>query len=197
MDGLQITCTFSYELNDLIGAYFAFRKIRPYSGALKISMIVTTVVIGLTLLSFLPVFIISLLAGFRSNDAVFQLLNKFGVVFILVMLLFLLLPVMRLYEPLTRLRIRRDFENNKSTYTSEYKLVVDEAGFSVDIPDWSSTMGWSRVGNVYEYKDGFLITYNNGREYVPVPKKAFHQETDLPGFRDLASRATGKKMTMI
>jgi hypothetical protein len=197
MEGTQITGTFSYELNDAIGAYFAFRKTRPYFGLLKLSMIVTAIVIALTLLSFLPVFVISLLAGFKSSDAVFQLLNKFGVVFILVMLLLLLLPFIRLYEPLTRLRLRRDFEKNRSIYASEYKLAIDEDGFSVDIPDWSSTIGWSRVGKVYEYKDGFLIIYHNGSEYLPIPKRAFQRETDIPEFGELVSQVTGKKIIRI
>ena len=181
-----ISGKFSYQLDDVLKAHFLYRKTRPGYKVLRITTIILIVVNIINLLSFLPLFVITLVAGMVTPSPAFESLGKIGVYILVVFIVLLLVSIVALYQPITRYRIKRAFQRNIQG-KEEYEFIVDMEGVSINLPDWKSSMGWTRIESVYQYDEGFLLVYNQG-DYFILPKRAFSDEEKIDEFVKLVTK---------
>jgi hypothetical protein len=101
-----------------------------------------------------------------------------------------------LHQPITRLRIARAYQSNRHNYEREYQVVVDKEALSVNLPDWKGSLGWSRIEQVYEYAEGFLVIYNRS-EYLAIPKRAFGNDSTADQFKRLVAQLIDEEVSQL
>ena len=186
----KITGSFSYRLTDVIKANSYFYKTNPYYNYKRIGAIVLVIINIINLFSFLPIFIVSLIAKTATPIRAFDRLVAIGIVIVLVFLILLLISVIGLFQPITKLQIARAYRRKKHNYEERYELLLDKEALSVNLPDWKSALGWTRIDNVYEYPEGFLVIYNRG-DYLAIPKRAFDDVPTIEKFKRLVTEYSG------
>lgn len=195
-DNNKIMGVFSYQLNDVMKSHFMLNKIQPSYKFKFVSSLILVALNIISFLSFIPIFGITLLARVTNPHPAFDSLAKIGLVIFLVFFLLLIISVIGIYQPFTRSRIRKSYNANKSFYDEKRELIIDNDGVSINLLDWNSSLGWSRIERVYEYDDGYLIIIHQA-DYLVIPKRAFQNDETMHKFNKLTTEIKGNEILQI
>ena len=195
-DKNKIEGIYSYQLKDVIKSHFMLEKIQPYYKFRLASSLILAALNLISFISFIPLFGLTLLARESTPHPAFDSLAKIGLVISIVFFLLLVISIIGIYQPLTRSRIRKSYNANKSFYDEERELIVDNDGVSINLPDWKSSLGWSRIERVYEYDDGYLIIIHQS-DYLVIPKRAFQNDETMHKFNELVVDVKGTEVLQI
>lgn len=179
--------TFSYELDDLLQAHAAEKKVRSAHRLRQIFKVLMVAAIGVVLIDFFLLLIISVLLRHLSGNPVVDDLIRIGATMFAIFSILLVVSILILDDTVSRWRIKRSYQKNQ-TADVDYEIIVDSDGLQVNISDWKTWLGWSRVQGVYAYKKGFLI-FTSDEDYLTIPNRVFEEESKIGAFRDFIAEA--------
>ncbi len=193
--GTRFSFTFSYELNDLLRAINARKKIRPNYKFRKIIMLILIAVIVIELIDFGILFVISVVLRHMSGNPAVDELVKIGAILLAIFILLLAISILHLDETILRWRIKRAYRKNQ-TGNDVYEIIVDSEALQVNLTDWKTWMGWPRVQDIYVYRHGFLL-FTSNQDYLNIPKRVFEDPTQTEAFTVFLAQSVGKAVVEI
>jgi len=193
--GTRFSFTFSYSLDDLLRAINARKKLRPVYKLHRILTVVLIAVIVIELINFGLLFVISVLLRHMSGNAGVNDLVKIAAIIFAILIIVLVISILDLNQTLYRWRVKRGFRKNQ-TGDDVYEIIADSEALQVNLADWKTWLGWSRVQDVYTYQHGFLL-FTSHQDYLNIPKRVFEDPTQIEAFKDLLAQSVGKEVVEI
>lgn len=179
--------TFSYELDDLLKAHSAQKKVRSSHRMGQFFKVLLVAATGVVLIDCILLFVISVLLRHLSGNPVVDDLVRIGAIMLAIFSILLVISILMLDDTASRWRIKRSYLKNQ-TGDVDYEIIVDSEGLQANISDWKTWLGWSRVQGVYAYKNGFLF-FTGNEDYLTIPNRIFEDNTQIEAFKDLIVKA--------
>ena len=193
--GKRFSFTFSYSLDDLLQAINARKKLRPAYKFHRILTLILIVVIVIEVIDFGFLFVISVLLRHMSGNAAVNDLVKIGAIILAILIIVLVISILDLNQTLFRWRVKRSYRKNP-TDNEEYEIIVDCDALQVNLTDWKTWLGWSRVQGINAYKYGFLI-FTSNQDYLNIPNRVFSGPAEIEAFKDLLTQSIGEPVVEI
>ncbi len=183
------------ELDDILSTQTARQKLRPFYRFRKIMMVILIAAIVIELIQFTLLFIISVVLRQISGIPAVNELIKIGAIIIAILIIVLVISILDLGQSVYRWRIKRDFQKNR-TENEQYEIVVDSQAVQMNLKDWKTWVGWSRVQKIYAYREGFML-FTSDRDYLIIPNRVVEKQIEIEGFKEFLVQASGKPVTEI
>jgi hypothetical protein len=193
--GKRFSFTFSYALDDLLRAINARKKIRPFYRFHRILSVILIAVIVIEVLNLGFLFVISVLLRHMSANAAVNDLVKIVAIIFAILIIVLVISILDLDQTLSRWRIKRGYRKNQ-TADDIYEIIVDSEALQVNVTDWKTWIGWSRVQDVYVYRHGFLLFFSK-EDYLNVPIRVFEDPQQIEAFNNFLAQSIGKAVVEI
>jgi hypothetical protein len=191
----RFSFTFSYELNDLLRAIDARKKIKPFYKFHRILTVIMIAVIVIELIDLGFLFVISAFLRHMSGNAAVNDLVKLAAIILAILLIVLVISILDLDQTLSRWRVKRAYRKNQ-TGDDVYEIIADSEALQVNLTDWRTWLGWSRVQGVYTYRYGFLL-FTSSQDYLNIPKRVFEDTAQIEAFKDFLARSVGREVVEI
>lgn len=193
--GKKCSFVLTTELDDVLSAQTARQKLRPFYRFRKILMVILVAAIVIELIQFALLFIISVLLGQVSGNPGVNDLIKIGAIILGFLILVLGFSILNLDETLLRWRIQRAFRRNQAE-NERYEIVVDSQAVQMNLKDWKTWIGWSRIQKIYAYREGFMLFTDNQNNII-IPNRVIEKQVEIETFKDFLAQASGVPVSEI
>jgi hypothetical protein len=183
------------ELGDVLSAQTARQKLRPFYRFRKILMVILVAAIVIELIQFALLFIISVLLRQVSGNPGVNELIKISAIIIAVLIIVLVISILDLDQSVYRWNIKRAFRKNRAE-NEQYEIIVDSQAVQMNLKDWKTRVGWSRIQKIYAYREGFMLFTDNQNNII-IPNRVIEKQVEIEAFKDFLAQASGKPVVEI